>query len=242
MLYNTGGMDRGRRVVVYSPSPSRSGDAATPTRGAVTAESRLGRVRPPSPGQATPLNSVAGPSAPRTRSGAGKRSHPLSPSPPAKRAPPTPGDADGPLQLILREMRRISQRVGALEKGDCVVESGVAASRGRPLPVPPASSRAPRNLADSDVSVTEVQPLPGCSSFASPPPPVPAPVPPASEEKDSWAEQELVLHASGSSDGSLFSPLSGEDERGVGWEDTSRVVKEVSLLSEVMLRSRGVLL
>ena len=214
-------MGRTRRVTAYS-SPSQSGDPPAASRGAVSVRSRLGRVPRQ---QDVLLPAVAGPSSPSPRREAGKRPRPPPLSPPAKRAPPTPVEEDGPLQLILQEMRRISQRVGALEQGASEAETEAAPPVERP-PLAPSCS----------AGVVRRQPLPGCSSLAPPPPPVvtPAHVPLASEEEeDDWAEPELTLHASGSSDGSLFSPVSGEDERVVEWSATPRMAGECSLLAEV---------
>ena len=232
--------------MVYTPSPGR----AVRRRDASGREPRegLSSLSPPvqvafrDKGKAprssvTPSTSakrVECPPPPRRSGAKGEKRGPPAPlaGSPVKRAPPPPV-AEDPFQLILREMQRISQRVGELEAG--AKAKGTAS--GQP---PPASAVSETYSVDGFPSEGDVAPSASglsCSHSAQSPPPAP-PSPrgralPALEWEGDSEEAELQLHPSESSDGSLYSPRDGDTPREMDWEEPHEVVPESSLLADV---------
>ena len=153
-----------------------------------------------------------------------RRAHSPPPESQAKRRPSPP--REDPLQLLLLEMRAISNRVRMLEAGRQLADTVVS----------PAVDRLPPEeevdvLSADDLSVTEEvadldPPSPLGGSLAGLP----------SSTRGCWREDpcdvELELHPDESSDESLFSPAEGSARGGAADEGES-VERDVGVLTEI---------
>ena len=242
----SGGKTRRSRALPLSPPPPR---ALAQGRSEERGRSMTDRQRPPlvmrphfrpTPEDASPSCSravaMATPAAvdvaPPSRKASGKRtekrrfSSPLAISP-AKRPPPSP-ELD-PLEMILREMRAISSRVGLLETGQRQAATGDTSSLGMLLPRADAHGTAV-TAADESLDYqagSSLSPSPSreavCSQSESP--------------SAAWEEEadqvELQLHPSESSDGSLYSPTD-EGARAEA-SDSGLVERESGLLADIRM-------
>ena len=136
-----------------------------------------------------------------------------------------------PLQLILKEMRSISNRVGLLETGRRHDAAEDVSSLGV---LPPRREADVRGAADSAADEPLVYQT--CSSL-SPSPPPGAACSQSESASAAWEEDtdqvELQLHPSESSDGSLYSPTEEGARAETG--DSGAVERESGLLADIRM-------